>query len=344
MRITIVTEAWHPQVNGVVTTLDSVVKRLNALGHQCTVIEPSLFNSVNMPGYGEIALVTTPWKVGSLISQSAPDSIHIATEGPLGIAARFYCQRNGWAFTTSLHTKFPEYINARIGLPVGWGYRFLRWFHKPSSATLTTTKSMVVELEKRGLKRLVEWGRGVDCDQFRPIQTTQARCRERKKLLYVGRIALEKNIEDFLRLPIDAEKIVVGDGPQRRQLQEKFPDARWLGYKYGDDLAACYAEADAFVFPSRTDTFGIVMLEALACGTPIAAYPVTGPIDIVESGANGVLSDDLEVSVLGALEIDRANCRAFALRCSWDAVAEIFATTLVLKTDLLPAERIKLSG
>jgi glycosyltransferase involved in cell wall biosynthesis len=329
MRILIVTDAWHPQVNGVVTTMKNTIDRLRAKGHECSVIEPSNFVSLPLPGYKEIRVAINPWTVGKLIEKTAADSIHIVTEGPLGLAARVLCKRRGLKFTTSLHTKFPEYIHKRIGLPVNIGYRFLRWFHEPANVTLATTSGMVTELEGHGLSGMRAWGRGVDCEQFVPGKAENRGDRLRPKLLYVGRVAVEKNIEAFLDLPNDAEKIVVGDGPQRHQLQKKYPSASWLGYKSGDELAACYAEADVFVFPSRTDTFGIVMLEALACGTPIAGYPVTGPLDVVEEGRNGALSENLAEAVDRAMRIDRDYCRQFALRHSWDTVTDVFERSLV---------------
>ena len=329
MRITLVTDAWRPQVNGVVTTLEYMVASLHNGGHQVQVIEPSQFSCWRLPGYREIGVAVTPWQLPALLEQSAPDTLHIATEGPLGIAARNFCKKRGWSFTTSLHTKFPEYVHARTGLPTDFGYRFLRWFHGPASTTLVTTQSMVSHLQAKGLQSLKEWGRGVDCDAFTPQDGCKTRQRARPKLLYVGRVAIEKNIEAFLQLSIDAEKIVVGDGPMRQQLQLSYPDVQWMGYKRGAELASFYADADVFVFPSLTDTFGIVMLEAMACGTPVAAYPVTGPIDVVASGVNGALDDDLSAAVNAALQVDRQACRDFALQRSWQAVADIFQKSLV---------------
>ncbi|MGA0838500.1 MAG: glycosyltransferase family 4 protein [Pseudomonadales bacterium] len=326
-HLLLITDAWSPQTNGVVTTLQSVIAELPQLGITVEVIHPALFRTVPLPGYPEIRVVRDPWKIAERILMARPDTIHIATEGPLGLAARHFLTRRRLSFTTSLHTKFPEYVHARTGLPLSWGYAALRWFHRPASAVFCTTASHVAELDAWGLARLLVWGRGVDTQSFVPAQETNSRSRPR--LLYVGRVAVEKNLEDFLRLDLVADKVVVGDGPARASLQAAYPQAQWLGYRRGEALAAEYAAADAFVFPSRTDTFGLVMLEAMACGTPVAAFPVTGPRDVVVEGINGALDDDLRAAVVRALRVDRGRCRAFAQRHSWRAVAERFAQNLV---------------
>lgn len=326
MKILVVTDAWSPQTNGVVTTLTNVVGELDALGHRVAIIEPGCFPTVPLPGYAEIALAAAPWRVAGLIETMDADAVHVATEGPLGLAARRHLVQAKVPFTTSLHTKFPEYLHERIALPLSVGYRFLRWFHEPASSTLVTTSSHRRELEAWGLKHLSVWGRGVDTLRFRPSSARQARTRPR--LLYVGRVAVEKNIEAFLSLPVDADKVVVGDGPNRADYQRRFPEAEWCGYRYGEELVASYADADAFVFPSVTDTFGLVMLEAMACGTPVAAFPVTGPNDVVQDGVNGALDEDLGRAVDRALAVPRRSCRDFALANDWRAVAERFLGAL----------------
>jgi glycosyltransferase involved in cell wall biosynthesis len=260
-----------------------------------------------------------------MIAAYRADTVHIATEGPLGLAARRYLCRRGILFTTSLHTKFPEYVNERMALPLSVGYRYLRWFHRPSASVLCTTESHRQELARWSMGNLVVWGRGVDTERFQPRQRGP---RSRPRLLYAGRVAVEKNIEAFLRLPMDMDKMVVGDGPARDDLQRRYPDVQWLGFRHGDDLVAAYADADVFVFPSRTDTFGLVMLEAMACGTPVAAYPVTGPRDVVAPGINGMLHEDLGRAVAQALEVDRQGCRAHALTQGWRQVAERMAGCL----------------
>ena len=273
-----VTDAWEPQTNGVVRTLQNVIARLRDRGMDILVVEPGAFRTFPCPGYPEVRLVANPWRLGDLLERWAPDMVHLATEGPLGLAARAYLTRRRLSFTTSLHTKFPEYVSARLPVPVDWGYAYLRWFHRPAARVLVTTESHRRELEDRHLSHLVVWGRGVDTELFRPMPRAP---RSKPRLLYVGRVSVEKNVEAFLELDVDAEKIVVGDGPQRAELERRYPSARWLGYLRGPALVRCYADADVFVFPSRTDTFGLVMLEAMACGTPVAAYPVTGPVDVV---------------------------------------------------------------
>lgn len=327
LHLLVVTDAWRPQTNGVVTTLTSVLAHLPSLNIETTVVHPELFSTWPLPSYPEIRIARNPRKLKNMIHELAPDAIHIATEGPLGLAARRFCVKQGHAFTTSLHTKFPEYINVRLGLPLKFGYRFLKWFHGAAQSTLVTTESHQQELASWGFSNLVVWGRGVDTRLFTPrINRTFS---EKPKLLYVGRIAIEKNIEAFLKLDIDAEKIVVGDGPARIELEAKYPDAKWLGFRHGSELVREYADADIFVFPSKTDTFGLVMLEAMACGTPVAAYPVTGPKDLVENGLNGHLHNSLDVAIAGALTVDRLACRTFALKHDWQQVAERFARDLV---------------
>jgi len=320
ITLLIVTDAWEPQTNGVVTTLGNVVREIDSREQwQVEVIHPGLFASCPLPSYPEIRIARTPWRLAAMIPDVDSLAVHIATEGPLGVAARRLMIRSGIPFVTSLHTKFPEYVRKRTGLPERPGYWYLRWFHRAAAATLVTTESHRCELEARGFRNLVVWGRGVDTTHFKPGKRVP---RERPRLLYVGRVSVEKNIERFLSLDIDADKIVVGDGPARARLQARYPQCDWVGYQYGEDLVRHYSNSDVFVFPSRTDTFGLVMLEAMATGTPVAAYPVTGPRDVVVEGINGALDEDLGQAVARALRVNRASCRAFAERSSWSAVAD----------------------
>lgn len=318
-HLVLVTDAWHPQTNGVVTTLSAVCEELAHLGTQVTVIHPGSFSTWPLPSYPEIRIARNPWRLWAMVRDLAPDAVHVATEGPLGIAARIWLRRHRLPFTTSVHTKFPEYIEDRIGLPPRFVYPLMRWFHNGAEASLCTTPSHERELESWGLKKLVVWGRGVDTERFRPAPQSP---RTTPKLLYVGRVAVEKSVEDFLALPVTGEKIVVGDGPARPSLEARFPDARWLGFRKGQALVDLYADADVFVFPSRTDTFGLVMLEAMACGTPVAAYPVTGPIDVVEEGVTGALDEDLAAATRRALELPRSQVRDAATGFSWRQIAQ----------------------
>lgn len=326
-RLLLITDAWSPQTNGVVTTLSTVIGHLPAHGVEVSVIHPGLFKTWPLPSYPEIRIARNPGILKELIRDIDPHAIHIATEGPLGMATRRFMVRNGYAFTTSLHTKFPEYVNVRFGLPLKTGYKFMRWFHRPASSTLVTTESHRRELTDWGLRDLVVWSRGVDTDAFSPDPDFKAQ--QPPRLVYVGRVAVEKNIEAFLELDIDGEKVIIGDGPARAELQAKYPHAHWLGYRKGQPLVDEYARADVFVFPSFTDTFGLVMLEAMACGTPVAAYPVTGPIDVVDNGVNGCLDEDLGVAIAGALQVDRQSCRDFACQNDWRAIAARMADQLV---------------
>lgn len=335
MTILIVTDAWHPQTNGVVTTLEQVMVGARELGHRVEVLDSSSFRTMGLPGYREIRVAINPFSVGRRIRELAPSAVHIATEGPLGMAARRFLVKQGLPFTTSLHTKFPEYLRARIGLSLRFGYRFLRWFHRPAGSTLVTTSRQKEELEAWGLEHLQVWGRGVDTHRFRPHPRPHAF--DGPLLLYVGRVAVEKNIEAFLEIDGPGRKVVVGDGPQRAALERRFPDVTFTGYCYGDELAQWYAKADVFVFPSLTDTFGLVMLEAMACGTPVAAYPVTGPVDLVTEGVNGALDNDLGMAIERALACDRVACRHFAEQQGWDSVVQRFLDDLLTMTWAAPA-------
>ena len=329
MRLALVSDAWLPQVNGVVRTLGRVCDELEKLGHQTLVISPQQFRTLPCPTYPEIPLAYDHWwKVRRLLEDFAPDAVHIATEGPLGLAARSACLKRSWPFTTSYHTKFPEYVTARAPVPLSWGYRFMRWFHRPSKGVMVATPTIRAELEAQGFDNVKSWSRGVDTDLFHP-ENKPALDLPRPIYLYVGRVAVEKNIEDFLGLPIDGgSKVVVGDGPQRPALEQRYPDAVFTGAKFGEELARHYASADVFVFPSRTDTFGLVMLEAMASGVPVAAYPVPGPLDVVSDYPVGALHENLSEAVKRTTDISRQACRDYALRFSWTACAEQFLGNL----------------
>ncbi len=329
MRIALVSDAWLPQVNGVVRTLDRVREEVATLGHEVTVISPDLFRTFPCPTYPEIRLAVDHWwKVGKMLAAFKPEAVHIATEGPLGMTARAACLKRRWPFTTSYHTEFPEYINARAPVPVTWGYRVMRWFHRPSKGVMVATETIRKELEAVGFDNIKRWSRGVDSKLFHP-HNEPALALPRPIHLYVGRVAVEKNIGDFLDLPIaEGSKVVVGDGPQRAALEKRYPDVHFTGAKFGQELACHYASADVFVFPSRTDTFGLVMLEAMASGVPVAAYPVPGPLDVVNGHPAGALDEDLSEAVKRASRLSRQDCRDYALRFSWTACAEQFLGNL----------------
>ena len=320
MRILIVSDAWSPQVNGVVTSLQALVAELRGLGHQVKLLSPSDFRSRPCPTYPEIPLVWDLWRVGPAIREFRPDCVHLATEGPLGWAARNWLGKRRLAFSSAVHTRFPEYLNTRWSwLPLSWGYAYLRWFHRPSQAVLVSTERLRGELAERRIRRLVLWRKGVDTRLFHPRERGAGPVQP--VFLCVGRIAAEKNLQAFLALDLPGELQVVGDGPQREELQARFPRVRFLGYRHGEALAEAYRQASVLVFPSRTDTYGLVMLEALACGTPVAAFPVPGPLDVLEQGVNGVMAEDLREACLAALELDRARCAELAARQSWRASA-----------------------
>jgi len=328
MRILIVTDAWAPQINGVVRTLMRTRQELEGLGHAVRIVSPDLFANLPCPTYPEIRLAVLPGRrLPEMIDSFQPCAIHIATEGPLGQAARRYCLKRRLPFTTAYHTRFPEYIRARTKIPVSATYRLMRRFHRPSAGVMVATPSMEQELMSRGFRNIKRWSRGVDTDLFRPRDKNLLDL-PRPIHLYVGRIAVEKNVEDFLRLDLPGSKLLVGDGPLLQDLRRQYPDARFVGAKVGEELAAHYAAADLFVFPSRTDTFGLVLLEALASGLPVAAYPVPGPLDIVDGTGIGVLDEDLATAVRRALAIPPERCRAIALGYSWRASAEQFLHNL----------------
>ncbi len=325
MKILLVTDAWFPQVNGVVRTLSTVADELREMGHAVEVVSPDRFRTIPCPTYPEIRLALFP-KTGikRVIDSFGPDAIHIATEGPLGWAARRLCLRRKLPFTTSFHTKFPEYVHARFRVPVRWGYALMRRFHGPSKGVMVATRSLAETLEGVGFDNIKMWTRGVDTALFRPREKALFGNRDRPVFLFCGRVAVEKNIEAFLALDLPGTKVVVGDGPLMDGLKGRYPETVFTGYKKGEELARHIASADVFVFPSRTDTFGLVLLEALACGVPVAAFPVTGPIDVIQDEAVGCLDEDLGEAARTALEKEPAACRAYAEGYSWRACAEIF--------------------
>jgi glycosyltransferase involved in cell wall biosynthesis len=328
LRILLVTDAWYPQVNGVVRTLDTVRGEVTAMGHTVEVISPQGFKTVPLPTYPEIRLALFAGRaIARRMDAFAPEAVHIATEGPLGWAARRQCLKRGWPFTTSFHTKFPEYVHARTRLPVRWGYALMRKFHGPSKGVMVATPSLAQTLRGYGINNVKRWTRGVDTAAFTPRPRTLWPDR-RPVFLFCGRVAVEKNIEAFLALDLPGTKVVVGDGPMLAELRNRHPEAIFTGYKQGAELAEHMAAADVFVFPSLTDTFGLVILEALACGVPVAAYPVTGPIDVILDPAVGCLDEDLAKAARGALGKDPAACRRYAEGYSWRACAELFLDNL----------------
>lgn len=328
MKILIVTDAWHPQVNGVVRTLGHVAREAHKLGVKVEFLSPDQFRTVPTPGYPEIRLALAgPGSVARRLEHIQPDAIHIATEGPLGHAMRQVCLRRDLPFTTSFHTRFPDYLAERLPLPERWtsaaSWAWLRRFHAPGAAVLAATPSLVSELTMRGFKNVKLWSRGVDAELFSPRAKASLNY-PRPIFLTVGRVAVEKNLEAFLDLDLPGTKLVVGDGPVRSALTRKFPDAVFLGPQRNGLLAGIYAAADVFVFPSRTDTFGLVLLEALASGVPVAAFPATAPRDVIGEANVGVLDEDLRRACLSALECSRDECRDFALGMTWAACARTF--------------------
>ena len=323
-KIAIVTDAWHPQINGVVTTLTQTVKHLENMGHQVKVINPQLFRSIPCPSYPEIrlALAWTP-QLKKLLTDFGPNAVHIATEGPLGWAARSVCLKKKFPFTTSYHTRFPEYIKMRIPIPLSWSYAVVRKFHNRAKRVMVATPALGEELGQRNFPNTAPWSRGVNTELFRPDARIDLGI-EGPVQVYVGRVAVEKNIEAFLSLDLPGTKVIVGDGPARDELERKYPEAIFAGYRQGKELAGYIANADVMVFPSLTDTFGVVMLEANGCGVPVAAYPVTGPINVVKNGVNGWLDKDLQTAVHKAMEVSKKSCRNTALQYSWESCSEQF--------------------
>jgi hypothetical protein len=328
MKIMIVTEAWDPQINGVVRTLKMTTRKLTELGHEVQMLTPDQFFNIPCPTYPEIQLTITPtYKVRKKIDEFRPDVLHIATEGPLGWAARKVAIQRGWPFSTGFHSRFPEYIHMRVKVPLEWSYNALRNFHNAGVSTMVPTMAMLETLREQGFTKVVHWSRGVNSELFNPHGERIERGNV-PIFLHVGRIAVEKSIEDFLEMDLPGEKWIAGEGPSRKELQKKYPQVRWFGWLSGEDLARLYRSADVFVFPSRTDTFGLVMIEAMACGTPVAAYPVTGPIDVVGNSEGGVLREDLRDASLLALQLDRRKVAEYGARFSWDAATSQFVNAL----------------
>lgn len=332
LKVVIATDAWKPQLNGVVTTLDTLGQILTKSGNEVMYITPQDFKSVPMPSYSEIRLSLFPnRKVAEMINRFKPDAIHIATEGPIGRAARRFCRRRHYPYTTSFHTRFAEYAYERWKLPIDWGYALLKDFHKHGETMMVATPGLMEEMRERGFANMKLWERGVDTELFKPGPSTVFDHLEGPIFTYVGRIAVEKTLEDFLDLDLPGTKVIVGAGPQEDELKEKYPNVVFTGPKFGDDLVDCYAASDVFVFPSRTDTFGLVNVEALACGVPVASYPVRGPLEILEHAPEGAgcLDEDLRTACLTALEKRDADaCRAHAMLFSWDAAARQFIANL----------------
>ena len=327
MRILVATDAWHPQVNGVVRSLTMMAEAAMGFGVEVSFLTPQSFRTFAMPSYPDLRLaLPMPAKIASLIEDLRPDSIHIATEGPIGLMARRYCRQHGLPFTSSFHTRFPEYISARLPIPEFWIWAALRWFHGASQAVMAATPALANELRGRGFRNVVLWSRGVDTGQFHPRPVDLGL--PHPVFLCVGRVAVEKNLEAFLDLDLPGTKLIVGDGPARTTLAARYPQAVFLGARQGEELAQAYAGADVFVFPSRTDTFGLVLLEALASGLPVAAFPVTGPRDVIGTAPVGVLDEDLRRACLSALTISPQACLDFAAKHTWKASARAFVENI----------------
>ncbi len=337
MKIALVTDAWQPQVNGVVTTLVELVREMEQRGHQVLVIHPGLFTTRPCPGYAGIDLAVRPaQRLRQLLQHFWPDAIHLATEGPLGWAARRYCLQKELRFTTAFHTRFPEILRAAMGLPLWLGYALFRHFHRPSAGVMVPTQGVLQMLQQRRFGQLRAWTHGVDLSLFsysdRPVPCARLGALSQPVFLYVGRVSYEKNIEAFLSLKLPGVKVVCGVGPREEALKAQFPEVRWLGVLPREELRHIYAAADVFVFPSRHETFGLVMLEAMACGTPVAAFPVDGPLQVLGAGAGvrgGVLHEDLQQACLQALQVPRAQARARALDFGWHHAADAFESQLV---------------
>jgi glycosyltransferase involved in cell wall biosynthesis len=329
MRILLVSDAWFPQTNGVVNTLAHTAAWLGRFGHEVRLATPERFRSFPCPTYPEIRICLFPYRrLARIISGFQPQAIHIATEGPLGLAARRYCLRHGLRFTTSYHTQFPQYLKMRFPIPLWLSYAALRWFHSAATHCMVSTDTVSQELEQRGFRNIVRWRRGVDTEKFRP-RPKDFLALPRPIAAYVGRIAVEKNVAAFLGMHWQGSKLVIGDGPERQRLQAQYPQAVFAGFQFGEQLAAHLAAADILVFPSRTDTFGLVNLEAMACGVPVAAFPVQGPRDVIRDGITGALDTDLAQAARRALQLNPEDCRRYALQSGWDACTRQFEVNLV---------------
>jgi glycosyltransferase involved in cell wall biosynthesis len=338
MKLALITDAWHPQINGVVTTLQELVVALAPLGVEVQVIHPGLFKNKPCPGYKGIDLAVRPAKpLADMLDKLQPDAIHLATEGPLGWAARRYCLKRQLAFTTAFHTKFPEILNAALRVPLSWGYALFRHFHRPSSGVMVPTQGVLDMLKARGFERLRPWTHGVDLALFayhdRPLDLPDLAHLPRPLSLFVGRVSYEKNIEAFLSMNLPGTRMVCGVGPLEAGLKKRYPDVVWMGVLPRHELAKIYAASDVFVFPSKSETFGLVMLEAMACGTPVAAYPVDGPLQVLGTDpsqvAGGVLHPDLNQAVQQALQVPRAQARQRAMHFDWPQTAKSFRSFLV---------------
>jgi glycosyltransferase involved in cell wall biosynthesis len=328
VRILIATDAWLPQTNGVVSTLRHTQAQLSRNGHDVRMLTPEGFTTVPCPGYGEIRLALGVQSVvRRQFREFQPEAVHVATEGPIGFAVRAHCAANRLRFTTSYHTQFPQYLRKRLPVPVSWSYGLLRWFHGGGARCMVSTASMERELSERGFRNLVRWRRGVDSQLFRPRDKSFLDL-PRPIAVYVGRLAVEKNLDAFLGMSWEGSKLVVGDGPVRQRLQGLYPQATFVGYQHGEDLARYMAAADVMVFPSLTDTFGLVNLESMACGVPVAAFPVTGPVDVIEEGVSGALDWDLAAAARRALRATPAACRAVAERYDWGSCTREFESHL----------------
>jgi glycosyltransferase involved in cell wall biosynthesis len=338
VRIALATDAWAPQTNGVVTTLTATAQTLTSLGHSVRVLSPQTLASIPCPSYPEIRLAIAPGAyVARELKAFRPHAIHIATEGPLGLAVRRYCRERAVPFSTSYHTRYPEYLRARWPIPLSVSYAWLRRFHGAAVRTFVSSRTLEAQLTARGFRNLHLWRRGVDTDRFRPRAgtPTEVAHAERPIMACVGRLAVEKNLEAFLALPVPGTKLLIGDGPARARLAARYPQALFTGFRHGEELAALIASADVLVFPSLTDTFGLVMLEALACGVPVAAFPVPGPLDVIEPDVTGVLHTDLATAITSALRLDRRRCAQRAACCSWNqATAQFLAGLAPIPTAL----------
>lgn len=346
MKILVATDAWRPQVNGVVRTYERLREESAPLDAEILFLTPGEFTTIPCPTYPEIRLSLPGYGyIGQRMQELSPDAVHIATEGPLGWMTRSHCLRRGIPFTTSFHTRFPDYVSSRFYLPENWVWSVLRRFHNAGDGIMVATPSLARELEDRGFEKILPWTRGVDTQSFRPRNVR--RFGDGPVFLYVGRVAIEKNIEAFLDAELPGRKVVVGDGPQRAELEARYPNVTFTGKKTGDDLAECYASADVFVMPSKTETFGIVILEAMASGLPVAAFPVTGPIDLIEEGRTGIMSNDIGQAARDALNLSRDGVRQKALEFSWTAAARLFVSNIesalfAQKGKVIPKRRIRL--
>jgi len=341
MRILVASDAWFPQVNGVVRTYERLAQELPKLGAEVSFLVPTRFRTLPCPTYPEIRLsLVGPRAIARHIDEVRPDFIHIATEGPIGLMMRRYCRKMKRPFTTSYHTRFPEYVSARLPVPESWGYSFQRRFHNGAAAIFVATQSVEDDLKRRGFERMMRWTRGVDVDLFKPRNVRLFG--EQPVFLYVGRVAIEKNIKAFLDLDLPGRKVVVGGGPQAAELARRYPDVLFTGPKEGEELAKAYASADVFVFPSLTDTFGLVLLEALASGVAVAAFPASGPKDVLTDPASGVIDADLRAAALKALTLDREAARAHALNYSWENSAREFVENVLAAHNLGLPERRRL--